>query len=206
MYLADELTYRILLGLLGGFYFLLRQFYIRKFRALDKTHTRNEQQATLGYKTLYAANFFMLVYVFTPWVDFAHLPLPGFLRWLGFAAIIAAFALYAWTHHTLGELWSGFLEISANHQLRTEGPYQYVRHPMYSAFFLYAIGVTLASANLLIGGVLLGATLLMYRMRVDAEEQMMLDQFGDDYRAYMNRSNRLWPRVPKPRSPTSGAP
>lgn len=191
----DELYYRISLGVLAVFYFFLRQFYIRRFRAREKTHARLAARAWFGYIVTYAANFLVVLYVFDWGVAFAQLPLPEALRWFGAGAMMAALALYAWTHHTLGHLWSGVLEISTDHALRTEGPYQYVRHPMYSAFFLYAIGVLLLSANALIGTVLIGATALMYFARVDAEEQMMLDQFGDEYRDYMQRVGRLLPRV-----------
>jgi len=193
--MEGELLFRITLGVLATFYFFLRQFYIRTFRAREKSHARHLRRAWFGYVVVYATNFSVMLYVFN-WsgVAFAQLPLPAAVRWFGGGAMLAALALYAWTHHTLGALWSGVLEISENHTLRTDGPYQFVRHPMYSAFFLYAIGVLLLSANLLIGGALLAATALMYFMRVEGEEQMMLDQFGDQYRDYMSRAGRLLPR------------
>ena len=37
------------------------------------------------------------------------------------------------------------------------------------------------------------AILFVFRVRV--EERMMLEQFGDDYAAYMARTRRLVPRV-----------
>lgn len=190
-----ELAFRIVLGVLAVFYFFLRQFYIRRFRAREKVHARHQQHAVRGYRMLYVANFGVIFFVFDLGVGFAQLPLPALLRWSGAGAMVAALALYAWTHHTLGHVWSGVLEISEGHTLRTEGPYRFVRHPMYSAFFLYAVGVLLLSANAAVGGVLLVATVLMYVTRIDAEEQMLLDQFGDEYREYMLRAGRLLPRV-----------
>jgi protein-S-isoprenylcysteine O-methyltransferase Ste14 len=191
---STELMFRISIGALAAVYFLERQFFIRKFAALAKTHSRHERPAVRGFHLVYAANFFVLLYVFTRWTDFSHIDLPLPLRWFGGFVMVAALALYAWTHHTLGSLWTSVLEISANHELKTDGPYRFVRHPMYSAFFLYAIGVLLLSANALVSGILLAATWWMYSNRVDAEEQMMLDQFGDQYRDYMSRIGRLLPR------------
>jgi protein-S-isoprenylcysteine O-methyltransferase Ste14 len=46
----------------------------------------------------------------------------------------------------------------------------------------------IAAANLL-------AVTLMYAARVRDEERMMLDQFGDEYRAYMQRTGRLIPKL-----------
>jgi protein-S-isoprenylcysteine O-methyltransferase Ste14 len=40
----------------------------------------------------------------------------------------------------------------------------------------------------------------VYLSRVSAEEQMMLEQFGEQYRAYMQRTGRLIPRLREPES------
>ena len=80
----------------------------------------------------------------------------------------------------------------------THGPYKLIRHPMYSAFFLMGIGILLVSSNWLVGGVLVAAIAYMYFGRVHNEEKMMLDQFGDDYQAYMRRTGRLIPRATVP--------
>ena len=38
-------------------------------------------------------------------------------------------------------------------------------------------------------------SILMLYTRLDKEEAMMLEQFGDAYRAYMRRTGRLLPRL-----------
>jgi protein-S-isoprenylcysteine O-methyltransferase Ste14 len=35
----------------------------------------------------------------------------------------------------------------------------------------------------------------LYLSRVPREEQMMLEQFGEVYRAYMRRTGRVFPRI-----------
>ena len=196
--MSHELTYRIVLAVLAFGYFFLRQFYIRTFHAKQKIHSHHGTWSRFGYVIIYAANYSVMFYIFDMGVKFAQLPLPDAVRWFGAGSMLAAVLLYAWTHHTLGHLWSGVLEISTDHVLRTDGPYQYVRHPMYSAFFLYAIGVLLLSANALIGAIMIAATATMYLARIDAEEQMMLDQFGGQYRDYIQRVDRLLPRMIRP--------
>jgi protein-S-isoprenylcysteine O-methyltransferase Ste14 len=73
------------------------------------------------------------------------------------------------------------------------GPYRYVRHPMYSAFFIIGIGFLILSSNWLVGIIYLGAFLIMYLARVLPEEKMMIDRFGEPYRQYMKRTGRLFP-------------
>ncbi len=36
----------------------------------------------------------------------------------------------------------------------------------------------------------------LYVLRVPREERMMLDRFGEEYRAYMDRTGRVVPRIP----------
>jgi len=58
---------------------------------------------------------------------------------------------FAWVHHVLGPNSSSTLNIRANHTLVTGGPYRWVRHPMYTAFYVLHLATILATANLFLG-------------------------------------------------------
>lgn len=66
---------------------------------------------------------------------------------------------------------------------------------MYLAFFLYLSGTALVIPNWLVGPCEGIVMLLLFAFRVEPEERMMLDTFGDDYRVYMGSTKRLVPRV-----------
>ena len=79
-------------------------------------------------------------------------------------------------------------------RLVTHGPYRWVRHPMYTLFFLQATGILLLTRNWFIGGVyILGLSLVMIA-RVAREERTMLEKFGDAYRAYIQTTGRFLPK------------
>jgi len=85
------------------------------------------------------------------------------------------------------------LELKQDHALVSNGIYQRIRHPMYLAIWLCAIGQALCIPNYLGGlGALVGWAFL-YFVRIDKEEQMMIDKFGERYRSYMHRTKRLVP-------------
>lgn len=65
---------------------------------------------------------------------------------------------------------------------------------MYTALVCMAFAYSLLSANWIVAGTNIVAVTLMYLARVRDEEQMLIDQFGDDYRAYMRRTGRLVPK------------
>lgn len=136
-----------------------------------------------------------LVAIFTPLLSFAdYRPHP-----IAFLAGAAALALNVWlfhrSHADLGENWSKTLEIRENHRLITTGVYRTIRHPMYTAIFLFVIAQALLLPNWLAGPSGMVAFGLMYALRVGPEERMMIEAFGDEYRDYMRRTKRLIPGV-----------
>jgi protein-S-isoprenylcysteine O-methyltransferase Ste14 len=134
-------------------------------------------------------------YVATGFPRFADYPFRPFQAWLGLFVTIVALAMFHLTHRSLGRNWSVSLDVRKDHRLITDGVYRYVRHPMYTAFWLWVVAQALLLPNWVAGlsGLIGFGTL--YFLRVDQEEQLMLDTFGESYRSYMARSKRLIPWV-----------
>ncbi len=82
------------------------------------------------------------------------------------------------------------LQIRKDHRLVTAGVYELVRHPMYSAHLLWAAAQLLLLQNAIAGPAFLVASLPLYAARIPREEEMMLDQFGDEYRRHAERTGR----------------
>ena len=111
----------------------------------------------------------------------------------GVVCYAGGLALFQRSHADLGTNWSVTLQVRENHRLITRGVYRRVRHPMYTALFLYAAGQTLVVPNWIAGPSYLIALALLCTYRVGVEERMMLDEFGDDYAAYVTTTNRFIP-------------
>lgn len=135
-----------------------------------------------------------LIYVFTGWLAFADYPPSAWIVGLGVVMMAAGLWLFWRAHTDLGRNWSGTLEIHDEHRLITEGVYRLVRHPMYSASWLmYAAQAPLLSNWIAGFGGIVGFAAL-YFLRVPKEEQMMLEQFGEQYRQYMAHTGRVIPK------------
>jgi protein-S-isoprenylcysteine O-methyltransferase Ste14 len=127
------------------------------------------------------------------WIAFADRspgPLDG---WIGLVLAIACLALFFVSHRQLGAAWSPTLETRRDHRLVRSGIYARVRHPIYSAFFLWALAQAFLLPNGIAGLSGLAGFAILYLFRMPREERMMLDTFGDDYRAYMRQTKRLIP-------------
>lgn len=135
------------------------------------------------------------VYIATGFPSFADYPLQPAQAWLGLVAALGAIAMFVATHRALGRNWSVSLDVRKNHELITSGIYRYVRHAMYTAFWLWALAQALLLPNWGAGLSGLVGFGTLYFLRVGQEERMMLDAFGDSYRAYMARTKRLIPWI-----------
>jgi len=191
--LDNELAYRAAVGVLGILGFAIRLYYQRRFRDVRRAAANGAVRDRILYWLVFSAFVLAFFYAFSTLLDFAHAPLPAWLRWLGLPIGITSLLLLTSTHQALGRNWSGVLEIAEQHRLIVSGPYNRVRHPMYTAIFCNAIANALLSANWLIAATSILSVTLMYFARVTDEERMLIEQFGDEYRAYMQRTGRLLP-------------
>ena len=177
-------------------WWLIRFPHERKVRKnAIKTNRRDGTELLLLGISLTGLGLIPIADVFTGFPAIAERPFVPALAWLGIATGLFSLWLFWRTHKELGRNWSVSLEVRDKHELITGGVYRYVRHPMYSAFFLWAVAQFLLLPNWVAGlsGIVGFGTL--YLFRVGREEKLMLDAFGEEYRAYMRRTARVVPWI-----------
>jgi protein-S-isoprenylcysteine O-methyltransferase Ste14 len=114
------------------------------------------------------------------------------VRWIGLVLFVIGGLLRIWPVVVLGRRYSMFVTIQEHHDLITDGPYRWVRHPFYLGGIVTTVGWALLFRSLL-GLLLVAASLVVIVPRMRAEEALMESQFGDAYAAYRRRSWRLLP-------------
>ena len=197
--METTITFRILLPILILAFVTHRGYYVKKHtRPEGETLKQREEDVVsklaglLGMIGLLAT----LAFIINPgWLAWARIPLPVWLRWTGVAIVLIGFALLQWAQNSLGKSWSDTPRMMSEQRLITIGPYQFIRHPIYTAFILILGSTLFISANWLIGLSWMGMTLLEIISRINFEEGLMLEYFGDQYREYMHKTGRLFPKV-----------
>lgn len=124
--------------------------------------------------------------------DYRFSPLLG---WIGVILMLAALALLFETHRQLGRNWSVTLDTRKKHKLIDTGLYGYVRHPMYSGFWLLALAQAALLPNWIAGLSGVVGWSILYFLRVGREEKLMIETFGDEYLDYMKRTKRVIPLI-----------
>lgn len=140
-----------------------------------------------------------LIYIFSSRLTFADFYLhAGLVPGTGIAGslvFIAALWLLWRSHVDLDRNWTATPQIKNNHTLVASGVYSVIRHPMYAGHWLWGIAQLLLLHNWIAGPAMLVLMLPFYLYRVSREEKMMLEQFGDEYRAYRSKTGSILPRL-----------
>jgi protein-S-isoprenylcysteine O-methyltransferase Ste14 len=135
-----------------------------------------------------------VVYVFTTILDFANYYLPEWVGWLGAVLFLDAIWLLYLSHRDLGRHWTVTVGVRNEHKLITTGIYQYIRHPMYAAHLVWAIAQILILHNWIAGYSFILTMVPFYFYRKRKEEQMLLEEFGQEYRVYKQNTGALFPK------------
>jgi protein-S-isoprenylcysteine O-methyltransferase Ste14 len=195
----NDFIFRLLLLVLFVGFVAHRGYYSRKLRpSAESTIKQREEKAVPMLANLLSIPGLLavVVYIVYPkWVSWASLPFPLWLRWAGVGIAVAGFLLLQWAQEALSKNWSDTPRLMKEQTLTVGGPYHWIRHPIYTAFLLIMGATLFISANWLIGGLWIGMTALEVASRMQFEEALMTERFGDDYLAYMKRTGRLLPRL-----------
>jgi protein-S-isoprenylcysteine O-methyltransferase Ste14 len=113
---------------------------------------------------------------------------------LGAALTFAGLVFCVWARFVLADNWSDFVQLKRDHELIVDGPYRWVRHPIYTGLLLMFAGTALAVGEWRgVLAVAIAAASFWRKLRL--EESVMRRQFGDAYARYAERVPALIPFV-----------
>ena len=109
------------------------------------------------------------------------------------AGSIALMAFTLGTHRIPIALWHQ--DDDAPKHIVTWGAYGRVRHPFYASFLLCLVGTVLAFPHVATV-VILGYAIVALNVTAAREERRLsASEFGEEYKQYMARTGRFWPRL-----------
>ncbi|MFX0079344.1 MAG: isoprenylcysteine carboxylmethyltransferase family protein [Candidatus Hermodarchaeota archaeon] len=180
---------------LRGYYQMKSPDRKKSLRELTKSAFEHEGRQSIIFASLLGVVMIvaLVLYIFYPTLfPWLVIPFPDWLRWLGVIIGFISIFFFWWAHSTLGQAFSKALTIQEKHSVVSDGPYRRIRHPMYTASIIYFFSWFLIAANLIF--IILWLFFLGWIFtRMPKEEEMLVAQFGDEYREYMKRTGRLLP-------------
>ena len=107
---------------------------------------------------------------------------------LGLVILITGFILFA-------RVIPWIIRINKTGELYTNGPFRYVRHPLYSVILCIIIpGITIL-LELILTLIFLPTMLILFHFIIKNEEKLLLEKFGDEYKDYMKKTKRIIPWI-----------
>jgi protein-S-isoprenylcysteine O-methyltransferase Ste14 len=181
-------------GLVG--WYIIRHPFERRAKKIGIRKTLfDRRESSLLALALLGLLAIPAVYVLTGFPAALDRPFSAWIAWAGIVPDVAALWLFRRSHADLGRNWSISLELRDEHALVKSGVYRFIRHPMYTSFFLLGVAQALLLPNWLAGLAGIAGAGVLFVFRVGREERMMLESFGEEYRAYMAHTKRLVPWI-----------
>jgi protein-S-isoprenylcysteine O-methyltransferase Ste14 len=173
---------------------IIRYPFQRKAKVVSVIRTRfgRRERTILGFAGL-CLYLIPGLYALTGFPRSLDRPFITAIGWLGGLVLCAGLWLFFRSHADLGINWSISLEIRERHALVQTGIYRFIRHPMYSSFFILALAQFLLLPNWLAGAAGLVGVSTLYAFRVRQEERLMQETFDGDYVRYMAKTKGLIP-------------
>jgi protein-S-isoprenylcysteine O-methyltransferase Ste14 len=204
--MTTDTTFRIAFFILFILLLVMRFYFMLKVRRsggrIMPDKKAIEREGGRGYfiirVVIFVALMIFLVMYFAgaDWINAFSFLLPAWLRWIGFAIGVVTVIFWIWVQVTLDTQWSPQLQLTKGHHLITAGPYARIRHPLYAGMCGWFVSLSLLSANWIFVAAC-GLAVIGLLWRVPKEEQMMIEAFGDEYKAYMQRTGRFFPKFQK---------
>jgi protein-S-isoprenylcysteine O-methyltransferase Ste14 len=115
------------------------------------------------------------------------------IGWLGLIIMVGGLVIRYWAAKTLGKFYTRTLQIVEGQAIVNQAPYNLIRHPGYLGTLMLEVGAGIAMTNwiVLLAAVAIGFSSRIYR--IGAEEKMMEAKFGEQYKAY---SDKTWKLIP----------
>lgn len=177
---------------------ILRVYYGRKARQNREGVEHKESNANLSVGALLGFGYIsaMIIYIIHPSLfHWAAISLPNWVHWLGAFITVGNVLFLWWVQWALDVQFDGTLHTQEDHKLIQHGPYQWVRHPMYTVFFLMGLGWFLLTANWFVGVPLMIGIVFVVLSRVKNEEDGLIELFGDEYQNYIQQTGHFLPTL-----------
>lgn len=118
-----------------------------------------------------------------------------YVAWMGLLLMIGGITLRYWAAKVLGEFYTRTLRMVEGHQIIAQAPYSIIRHPGYLGTLIMDVGVGLALTNWIVLLVMMLTGFVSRAYRILVEEEMLKTTFGEQYKAYLEKTWRLIPFV-----------
>jgi len=166
--------------------------FVITVKPADTTFDKAHVKQLLGHTLPIAAALIGLSYV----SRMSDVPLGQWELTLVMAVFISGSILRVLAVYQLGSQAFKFDIVFREQQtLRKEKLYGWIRHPSYTAMMVVILAYALTTHHWWAGGLGLASAWFGFQYRIHHEEKALLEQFGDEYVEYRNKTGMWFPKM-----------
>ena len=136
----------------------------------------------------------IVAWLYNPaWFEAVTLSMPDSVHCLGVACSCITVAWLLWMFHTLGRNLTDTVVTRRHATFVDYGPYRFVRNPMDTGILMAGLSFGLALGTWLVPAAA-GVMFTLLALRTKTEEVYLIERFGNQYRDYMARVGRFFPK------------
>lgn len=136
----------------------------------------------------YLENWLVIQQNLTFWDNF-------FIYLIGISLLIIGGIILIYSRLLIGKFGSSKITIEEKHHLVIKGIYKHIRHPIYLGMILVFSGFALSFRSLILPIIFFFSFFILFKNRMDTEEKLLKERFGNDYELYLKRTKRLFPYI-----------
>ena len=127
------------------------------------------------------------------WLGAYFVPHTALVQWLGVVVTATGLEIACWARLHLGANWSGVVTLKEGHELIRTGPYQNIRHPIYTGILVGFLGnaITLGQVRGLIGLAVIWAS---FYVKARREESFLMQEFGPKFKEHTQHTGMFLPK------------
>jgi protein-S-isoprenylcysteine O-methyltransferase Ste14 len=149
-----------------------------------RARRRQETAATIDRRARWGIGIVAVSYALLWQNSFWARPLPAW-RFAASVACLLSAAVLSWTGtRFLGHQWRVDAGLNQDHELITNGPYRFVRHPIYTSMLFILLGTGFMLTPLRVLALALVVFVIGTEIRVRIEDGLLCSRFGNRFQEY----------------------
>jgi protein-S-isoprenylcysteine O-methyltransferase Ste14 len=128
------------------------------------------------------------------WFEQIVIPRTEGVLWSGLALTALGVVISVWARLALGSNWSGVVTLKENHELIRNGPYRWIRHPIYTGMLLSFAGTAIVDGRLR-GWLGLVVVWVTFYFKARREERFLRLEFGDRFEEHTRKTGMFLPKL-----------
>jgi len=128
------------------------------------------------------------------WLNYRLLPMVPAVWGAGLLVTVLGIGFSIWARLSLGSNWSGAVTLKDDHQLIRQGPYRWIRHPIYTGILMGMIGTAMIKGHLRgwLGFVVVLGT---FYFKARREERFLRKEFGEGFEEHTRDTGMFLPKL-----------